>query len=122
MQITQNVMDALRKVKDILYNEASVFETRFSQEIPVGPEGEPMSEYVNYVKLAALHNLLETVTRELATVQTEWNRRDHPDVVKVNVDAKFGMIPIAALDELREILEVSFPGEEHEEDPDDLSL
>lgn len=111
-----------KKIKDILFSKAYKYESELEQEIPIDEDGEIRQEYLSYVSLNNMHNLIESVSKDVAHIIIE-KRAEEDDSVKAYVKSSFYVISNSLMDELMDIM--LFDGkineereERKDEDPD----
>lgn len=108
-------MSKVKELKDLIKHEVFHYTSELEQTLPVDDEGNIRSEYLSYVSLHTMHNLIESISRDVAHIIIEKlpGKDDEAPTVKAIVDSSFYVVGNGVFSKILELLNEIEELEEH---------
>lgn len=90
-------------VKDLLLNDGYKYVNEMKQMLPIDEDGNVLTEFLSYITLNSLHNLLASVSRDIATVIIGPHEEEDKEV-EAYVESSFYIITEGTMDTIINVL------------------
>jgi len=110
----------IKEIKDLLLDGSYRYVEDVEQQLPLDENGNVLTEYLSYVSLNNMHNLIKNVTRNVSHVIIE-NPEEGKDFANAYIESSFYVVAEDTMETILKLL-VRMEKEENNEEVDDLNL
>lgn len=93
----------IKEIKDLLLESSYRYVTDIERRIPLDKNGNAIPEYLSYVALDSMHDLLQTINRDVAHIIIEEPKEDE-NYTNAYIESSFYVIPDDIMDTIMRLI------------------